>query len=63
VIAVEQAMTPALKKLTSGRLLNRMVEVNASIEASNIAASPPNINMVRKIKVSETETCPLARGI
>jgi hypothetical protein len=40
-----------------------MVEVNASIEASSIAASPPNISIVRKINVSETDMCPLARGI
>src|SRR4026207_267095 len=35
VIAVEQAITPALKRPTSGRLLKRMVEVKASIDASN----------------------------
>ena len=52
---VEQAITLALKRCTCVRVEIRTEEQSASTIANKIAASPPNINSVRKMKVSETE--------
>src|SRR5205085_3815542 len=60
---VEHAMTAALKKIVLNFRLEWMVEQIPSIAASNIAASPPYSNIVRKMKVSETVIWPPMRGM
>src|SRR4051794_21520233 len=56
-------MTAVLKTVVSGFLLSLSDETHPSAAASRTAAGVPNTRMARKIKVSETETVPLARGI
>src|SRR6266700_1590068 len=60
---VEIAITAELKKYVSIFLLIRSEEKKASAVATNTAASPPNSNSVRKIKVSETAMRACTRGI
>src|SRR5436305_2423495 len=63
VMKVEQAAVAALNAITSRSLLKRMEEQSASVAESRTATSPPKSRIERKMKVSETEMCPLTRGI
>src|SRR5688572_1935549 len=63
VVDVAQAITAALKRTILGVLLILIPEVKPSPAATRIAAGPPKSSKTRKMKVSETVTLVLARGI